>query len=103
MTPLVSANVPLAPPSGLAWTGIPASITVNYSGAAPDRCDARTCLAPASHITGPLGNAADNATVFKGISSTLLYAALAVVIVILLITYRSPVLWLLPVISSGRR
>jgi putative drug exporter of the RND superfamily len=55
----------------------------------------------ASHITGPLGNAADNSKVFKGIQSTLLYAAVAVVIVILLITYRSPVLWLLPVISSG--
>src|SRR5215468_6057143 len=54
-----------------------------------------------SHITGPLGNAADNSKVFKGIDSTLLYATLAVVIIILLITYRSPVLWLLPVISSG--
>jgi RND superfamily putative drug exporter len=53
------------------------------------------------HITGPLGNAADNNKVFKGIDTTLLYSALAVVIVILLITYRSPVLWLLPVISSG--
>ena len=53
------------------------------------------------HITGPLGNAADNNNVFKGISGTLLYSALAVVIVILLITYRSPVLWLLPVISSA--
>src|SRR5215468_8090684 len=55
----------------------------------------------ASHVTGILGNAADNAKVFKGIGSTLLFAAVAVVIVILLITYRSPVLWLLPVISSG--
>jgi putative drug exporter of the RND superfamily len=55
----------------------------------------------ASHITGPLGYAADNNQVFKGIDSTLLYSAVAVVIVILLITYRSPVLWLLPVISSG--
>jgi putative drug exporter of the RND superfamily len=54
-----------------------------------------------SHITGPLGNAADNSKVFKGIDSTLLYSALAVVIIILLITYRSPVLWLLPVISSA--
>src|SRR6266487_4431336 len=54
-----------------------------------------------SHITGPLGNAADNSKIFKGIDSTLLYSTLAVVIVILLITYRSPVLWLLPVISSG--
>jgi putative drug exporter of the RND superfamily len=39
--------------------------------------------------------------VFKGISGTLLWSAVGVVIVILLITYRSPVLWLLPVISSG--
>jgi putative drug exporter of the RND superfamily len=53
------------------------------------------------HVTGPLGNLADNNNVFKDISGTLLYAAVAVVIVILLITYRSPVLWLLPVISSG--
>jgi putative drug exporter of the RND superfamily len=54
----------------------------------------------ASHVTGPLGYAADNAKVYKGITSTLLYVALAVVIMILLISYRSPVLWLLPVISS---
>jgi putative drug exporter of the RND superfamily len=54
----------------------------------------------ASHVTGQLGYAADNAKQFKGLTSTLLYAALAVVIVILLISYRSPVLWLLPVISS---
>ncbi len=53
------------------------------------------------HLTGPLGNAADSSEVFKGIDSTLLFAALAVVIVILLFTYRSPVLWLLPVVSSG--
>jgi RND superfamily putative drug exporter len=54
-----------------------------------------------SHITGPLGTAFDSNNVFKGISGTLLWSAVAVVIVILLITYRSPVLWLLPVISSG--
>jgi putative drug exporter of the RND superfamily len=53
------------------------------------------------HITGPLGNAADSSEVFKGIDSTLLFAALAVVIVILLFTYRSPILWLLPVVASG--
>jgi RND superfamily putative drug exporter len=53
------------------------------------------------HITGPLGYAADSNNVFKGIDSTLLFSAVAVVIVILLITYRSPVLWLLPVVSSG--
>jgi RND superfamily putative drug exporter len=53
------------------------------------------------HITGPLGVAADSGEAFKGIDSTLLFATLTVVIVLLLITYRSPVLWLLPVISAG--
>ena len=55
----------------------------------------------AVHITGPLGNAADSASAFKGIDGILLVATLAVVIGLLLITYRSPVLWLMPVISAG--
>jgi RND superfamily putative drug exporter len=53
------------------------------------------------HVTGPLGTAADSNNAFKGIDGTLLFAALGVVIVLLLLTYRSPVLWLLPVISVG--
>jgi len=52
------------------------------------------------HITGPGGYAADSADAFKGLDSTLLYAAGAVVVFILLLTYRSPVLWLLPVLSA---
>jgi len=55
----------------------------------------------AVYVTGALGNAADSNNAFKGIDSTLLYAAAAVVIFILLLTYRSPFLWLLPVISAG--
>jgi RND superfamily putative drug exporter len=54
-----------------------------------------------THIAGPLGTASDSAKSFKGIDSTLLIATLAVVIVLLLVTYRSPVLWLLPVMSAG--
>ncbi len=53
------------------------------------------------HIAGPLGYAADSGKAFKGIDGTLLFSALAVVIILLLLTYRSPVLWLLPVISAG--
>jgi len=53
------------------------------------------------HITGPGGNAADSAEAFAGIDGKLLYTALLVVIVILLFTYRSPILWLLPVLSVG--
>ncbi|RAG86832.1 hypothetical protein DN069_04685 [Streptacidiphilus pinicola] len=55
----------------------------------------------AVHITGPAGVGADQAKAFSGIDSTLLYSTLAVVIVLLLITYRSPVLWLLPLVSAG--
>ena len=53
-----------------------------------------------SHVTGPAGSAADSSEAFNGIDGKLLYSAMAVVIVILLLTYRSPVLWLLPVISA---
>ena len=53
------------------------------------------------HFTGPGGFAADSSAAFSGIDGKLLYSALAVVIFILLITYRSPILWLLPVISAG--
>jgi len=53
------------------------------------------------HIAGPLGYAADSGKAFKGIDGVLLFSALAVVIVLLLVTYRSPTLWLLPVISAG--
>ncbi|NUP40139.1 MAG: MMPL family transporter [Streptomyces sp.] len=51
------------------------------------------------HITGPGGYAADSNKAFSGIDGTLLYAALAVVVIILLITYRSLTLLLLPVVS----
>ncbi|MFL6635415.1 MAG: MMPL family transporter, partial [Massilia sp.] len=52
-------------------------------------------------IAGPAAVDADQSKVFKSIDGTLLYTTLAVVVVILLLTYRSPVLWLLPVVSAG--
>ncbi|MDX6346011.1 MAG: putative drug exporter of the superfamily [Streptomyces sp.] len=51
------------------------------------------------HITGPGGYASDSADAFSGIDGTLLYSALGVVIVILLFTYRSLTLLLVPVLS----
>ena len=53
------------------------------------------------HVTGPVGFGADSSEAFSGIDGKLLYTAMAVVIIILLITYRSPILWLIPVISAG--
>jgi len=52
------------------------------------------------HLAGAGGQAADAAKVFEGIDGALLLAALGVVIVILLFTYRSPVLWILPIFSA---
>jgi RND superfamily putative drug exporter len=53
-----------------------------------------------THIAGAGGQAADSAEAFAGIDGTLLFASLGVVIVILLFTYRSPVLWVLPIVSA---
>ncbi|WP_354643991.1 MMPL family transporter [Kitasatospora camelliae] len=55
----------------------------------------------AVHVTGPAGVGADQAEAFAGIDSTLLFATVGVVIVLLLLTYRSPVLWLFPLLSAG--
>jgi RND superfamily putative drug exporter len=51
------------------------------------------------HVTGPGGTSADFSEAFEGIDSTLLFSAMAVVIVMLLITYRSPTLLLVPLFS----
>jgi RND superfamily putative drug exporter len=48
------------------------------------------------YVTGPAGYFADFSEVFSGFDATLLYITAVIVIVILLITYRSPTLWLLP-------
>ncbi len=53
------------------------------------------------HITGPAGSAADSSKAFEGIDGTLLFGTIGVVVLILLLTYRSPTLWLLPIISAG--
>ena len=52
------------------------------------------------HLAGYGGQAADSAEAFEGIDTNLIFATLAVVIVILLFTYRSPILWLLPILCA---
>ncbi|MER7557018.1 MMPL family transporter [Nocardioides sp. NPDC126508] len=51
------------------------------------------------YIGGAGGSTADQMEAGAGIGGALLYAAAGVVVVILLITYRSPVLWFLPLVS----
>lgn len=52
-------------------------------------------------VTGPAGGAADAAKVFNDINGTLLLATVGIVTILLLLTYRSPFLWLFPLISVG--
>jgi putative drug exporter of the RND superfamily len=53
------------------------------------------------YVSGAGGQAADAAEAFAGIDTNLLFATLGVVILILLFTYRSPVLWILPIFCAG--
>jgi RND superfamily putative drug exporter len=50
-------------------------------------------------VTGPAGGLADVVKVFGGLDGTLLLVTLAVVIIVLLLTYRSPFLWLVPLFA----
>jgi putative drug exporter of the RND superfamily len=50
-------------------------------------------------VTGPGGVQGDLIEVFAGIDRTLLTATATIVVIVLLITFRSPVLWLLPLLS----
>jgi putative drug exporter of the RND superfamily len=54
-----------------------------------------------SYLTGPEGFQADLSNVFAGADFTLLLSTVVVVAVLLLITYRSPVLWLVPLLVVG--
>jgi len=53
------------------------------------------------HVTGPAGLLGDSTGVYKGLDGHLLMVTLAVVIVLLLLTYRSPFLWLIPVMAAA--
>lgn len=52
-------------------------------------------------VTGPAGISADAIEVFSGINTNLLLATVLLVFVLLLIIYRSPIFWLLPLIALG--
>ena len=52
-------------------------------------------------VAGPAGLLADLIEVFTAIDGPLLLVTLVVVLVILLIVYRSPVLWIFPLLAAG--
>ena len=52
-----------------------------------------------AEVTGPAGFASDAVEVFNDIDGTLLYATAALVLVLLIVIYRSPIFWLIPFLS----
>ena len=52
-------------------------------------------------VTGSAGYSADGIKIFQSINGTLLLAALALVILLLVAIYRSPVFWLIPLTAVG--
>ncbi|WP_435271057.1 MMPL family transporter [Streptomyces sp. 1222.5] len=60
---------------------------------APPGLDAR--------VGGPAGSLTDAFTVFDNLDGTLMMATGLIVVVLLLLTYRSPVLWLFPALAVG--
>ncbi len=52
-------------------------------------------------VTGGAGFAADIANAFAGADFTLLAATALIVAILLLVTYRSPILWLVPIVVVG--
>jgi RND superfamily putative drug exporter len=58
---------------------------------APDGLEAK--------VTGPAATVYDSVSVFDGIDGRILGASVLVVAILLLLTYRSPVLWLIPLLS----
>ncbi len=63
--------------------------------------DDRTPDGVTAQVTGPAAVEADLAAVFDGADADLLLTTAAVVAVLLLLTYRSPVLWIVPLLVVG--
>ena len=53
----------------------------------------------AAKVTGPAGYSADASAAFEGINSTLLFTTAALVFVLLVLIYRSPIFWLFPLLA----
>ncbi|PRQ11836.1 hypothetical protein C1Y63_04125 [Corynebacterium sp. 13CS0277] len=79
--------------SGFGVTDAVTELRSSVKASAPEGVDA--------FITGPAGFAGDTAQAFKGANFTLLAVTALVVAVLLILTYRSPILWIVPLLVTG--
>ncbi|WP_131106124.1 MMPL family transporter [Ornithinimicrobium sufpigmenti] len=109
------------PPPGVADAAFPVIPAEDGTAAfsvleinAPTSSDARDAIAElrsgltdavpdgvTAQVTGPAAISADLASVFDGANFTLLAATASVVAILLIVTYRSPILWILPLAVVG--
>lgn len=85
----------------LAPVDVPDGESAVLTGAVDDLRD-RLADAPEgleTAVTGPAGFSADAIKVFEGINSTLLFATAGLVFVLLVLIYRSPIFWFLPLLA----
>jgi RND superfamily putative drug exporter len=82
-------------PGTAGWNKFPDTVKAMKDALGPPSAGLQT------FVTGPMGEAGDEADAFKKINGSLTAFTAIAVIVILLIAYRSPILWLLPLITVG--
>ena len=108
---IVAANIPAVVVSSdkkAAFISVPLRVSKSDNSVLGDGVDRVRAIAKhdAQHglqvkVAGEAGNVSDYIHVYSGLDTTLLAVTLAVVALFLLITYRSPILWLVPLIAVG--
>ena len=81
-----------------------ADVEADVSGTASDLRDAASAGLPdglTASLTGPVGFQDDVSNAFAGADVRLLLVTVVVVAVLLIVTYRSPVLWIVPLVVVG--
>ena len=75
--------------------------TADLVGDLRDRLGSASADGVTAQVTGPAAVQADLAAVFQGADTNLLLVTAGVVAILLVLTYRSPVLWLVPLLVVG--
>lgn len=112
LEPFAVGGIPVAPPQvsddgTVALVAVSLAVTADVEATSTKIADLRAGLDKElpkglqAEVTGPPAITADLAAIFDGADVRLLGATVLVVAVLLLLTYRSPVLWLLPLLVVG--
>ena len=105
-------EIPFAPQAEVSEDGTTASaiLPLEATNVVEERSDRYKAVKDAAiagvsgvdlYLTGPEGFAEDISNVFAGADFTLLATTAGVVVILLLVTYRSPILWIIPLLVVG--